>query len=214
MCGVTRLRNSARFAVAVAGLGLIARRWLLQWHATTDEIAATLPGDELLAHADLTATRAITIEASPSDVWPWIAQMGQGRGGLYSYDGLENLAGLDMHSADRVVDTWQHVEVGDPFRLHPDVALEVARVEPGRALVVQGAGSMARHPPFDFTWAFVLSGAHDRTRLVIRERYAYAGWWVRLLVEPIAVVSFVMSEKMLRGVRDRVEQTTQRRPDR
>ena len=117
----------------------------------------------------------------------------------------ENLAGLDIRSADHIVDEWQVIRVGDPFRLHPDVALEVTLVDPGRALVVQGRASVDRHPPYDYTWAFVLSGTGDVTRLVIRERYAYSAWWVRLLVEPIAAVSFVMSERMLRGIRDRVE---------
>ena len=107
---------------------------------------------------------------------------------------------------DGVVDDWQHVTVGDPFSLHPDVALEVARVEPGRALVVRGRASVDRHPPYDFTWAFVLSSASLGTRLIVRERYGYSNRLVRLLVEPIAAVSFVMSEKMLRGIRDRAEQ--------
>ena len=200
-----RLRRSVGLA-AVVGLGAaIGRRRHLHWNATPEEIAAILPGDELLVHANLTATRAITIRGSPADVWPWIAQMGQGRGGLYSYDWLENLAGLDIRSADHIVDQWQVIRVGDPFHLHPDVALEIMLVEPGRALVVQGRASVDRHPPYDYTWAFVLSGLGDVTRLVVRERYAYSAWWVRLLVEPIAAVSFVMSEKMLRGIRDRVE---------
>ena len=200
-----RLRKSVWFGV-VAGRGAVtARRRHLHWHATTEEIAATLPGDELLAHADLTATRGITIRGSSTDVWPWIAQMGQGRGGLYSYDWVENLAGLEIRSVDHIVDEWQAIRVGDPFRLHPDVALEVALVEPGRALVVQGRASIDRHPPYDYTWAFVLSDEGDDTRLIVRERYAYSAWWVRLLAEPIAVVSFVMSERMLRGIRDRVE---------
>src|SRR5947207_1953697 len=126
-----RHRKAVGF-VAVAGLGAaIGRRLHLHWNATPGEIAATLPGDELLVDATLTATRAITIRGSATDVWPWIAQMGQGRGGLYSYDWLENLAGLDIRSADHIVDEWQVVRVGDPFRLHPDVALEVMVVDPG-----------------------------------------------------------------------------------
>ena len=116
-----------------------------------------LPGDELLPRADRTTTRAITIAAPPHEVWPWLAQMGQGRGGLYSYDFLENLIGCDIHSADHIVEEWQHVTVGDPFRLHPDVALDVVVVEPNHALVVRGGVPMGdAAPPYDFTWAFVL----------------------------------------------------------
>lgn len=183
------------------------RAWHLRWGATDAEVAAALPGDGLLARADLTSTRAITIDAEAADVWPWIAQLGQGRGGLYSYDILENLAGCDIHSAVRIVPEWQDVEVGDEVRLHPEVALTVVVVEPGRALVVQGGVPMGETPaPYDFTWAFVLQSRPDgTTRLVVRERYGYAQHWSRLLVEPIETASFVMSQKMLRTIRDRAE---------
>jgi len=195
-------------ALAVAvGVGLV-RRWLLRWGATTDERAAALPGDDLMESADLQATRAITVRAPADEVWPWIAQMGQGRGGLYSYDGLENLVGCDMHSANRIIDEWQDVAVGDPFRLHPEVALEVAQVEPGRALVVRGAVAMGEDaaPPYDFTWAFVLHERPDgTTRLLVRERYGYTRRWAPLLVEPVEAISFLMSQRMLRGIRDRAE---------
>ena len=154
----------------------------------------------------------MTIKAPPSEVWPWIAQMGQGRGGLYSYDWLDNVAGLDIHSADRIVDEWQDINVGDKFSLHPDVALDVVRVIPGRALVLQGRASEGGHPPYDFTWAFAISSDPAGTRLVVRERYAYTKRWVRLLVETVAVASFVMSEKMLRGIRDRAEHSAHARP--
>jgi hypothetical protein len=96
-----------------ASYPLFGRRWQLSWGATEPESHAALPGDELLGSADLTATRAISIRASADGVWPWIAQLGQGRGGFYSYDLLENLVGCDIHSSDRIVPEWQHVEVGD-----------------------------------------------------------------------------------------------------
>jgi hypothetical protein len=200
-------------AIAVAGAAaaywFLARPRHLWWGATDEEAGAPLPGDELIADAALVATRAIATRAPIEDVWPWIAQMGQGRGGLYSYDALENLVGCDIHSADRVVAEWQDVAVGDEFRLHPDVPLTVALVEPGRALVIRGAvemGENAPAPPYDFTWAFVLDERFDgTTRLVVRERYGYTARWARLLVEPVELVSFVMTQKMLRGIRDRAE---------
>jgi hypothetical protein len=132
-----------------------------------------------------------------------------GRGGLYSYDVLENLVGCDIHSADRIVPEWQDVGVGDEVKLHPEVPLEVAALEPGRSLVVRGAVPMGSSaPPYDFTWAFVLRELPDgTTRLLVRERYAYTRWWASLLVEPVAAVSFVMSQKMLRGIRDRAERS-------
>src|SRR6185312_5595562 len=119
---------------AIVGV-LAVRRWQLRW----------------------AATRAIAISAPADVVWPWIAQLGQGRGGFYSYDFLENLVGCDIHSAERVVAEWQSIDVGDAVHLHPEVGLIVAVLDPGRALVLRGAVSIGRMPPpYDFTWAFVL----------------------------------------------------------
>jgi hypothetical protein len=190
-------------AVAVA----ITRRRYVRWGATDEEVNMALPGDELLPRADLTATRAITIRAVVDGVWPWVAQLGQGRGGFYSYDFLENLVGCEIHSADRLVREWQATAVGDEVRLHPDVALIVALLEPGQALVLRGGIPMGRvAPPYDVTWAFVLRSERDgTTRLVVRERYEYSRWWACLIVEPAELISFVMSRRMLRGIRERAE---------
>ncbi len=197
------------FVVGVLGYAFVVRPWHLRWGAVPEEVSAALPGDDLMPRPNLVATRGISIRAAADDVWPWIAQMGQGRGGLYSYDGFENLVGCDIHSAERILPEWQDVAVGDDFRLHPDVALQVALVEPGRALVIRGAvemSSAAPAPPYDFTWAFVVRQRPDATtRLLVRERYGYTRWWAPVLVEPVELVSFVMSQKMLRGIRDRVE---------
>ena len=208
---------SGALAVVVA-YSLLLRGRQLRWGATPQEVTTRLPGDELLAQTDLTATRAITIRAGLEDVWPWLAQMGQGRGGLYSYDWLENLAGCQMESSDEVIDQWQDVRIGDQFRLHPDVALTVVVAEPPRALVVQGGISATGRvttgdpgAPYDFTWAFVLvPQTWDRTRLIVRERYWYRTVAARPMVELVAVVSFIMTERMLRGVRDRAERSSTR----
>ena len=194
-------------AVAAAAYVLFGRSRQLGWGATVAESLGPLPGDDLIQRSDLTATRAITVRASPGKVWPWIAQLGQGRGGLYSYDFLENLVGCDIHSADRIVPEWQEVAVGGGVRLHPEVGLEVAAFELWRSLVLRGGVPMGNTPPpYDFTWAFVLREQPcGTTRLLVRERYAYTRRWAPLLVEPVAVVSFVMSQKMLRGIRDRAE---------
>ena len=196
-------------AGATAAYILAARSRQLRWGATDEESEGPLPGDDLIEKADITATRAITIRASSSEVWPWIAQLGQGRGGFYSYDFLENLVGCDIHSADRIVPEWQDVEVGDEVRFAPEVGLAVASLEQGRSLVLRGGvpiGNIA--PPYDFTWAFVLRNGPDKTtRLLVRERYAYKRPWARLIVEPTEVLSFVMSQKMLRGIKERAERT-------
>jgi hypothetical protein len=195
-------------AVGAAAAYLLAvRPWQLRWGASGEERAATLAGDDLIANPDLTATRAITVSTSAEQVWPWIAQLGQGQGGFYSYDALENLVGCHIHSADQIVPQWQTITIGDQVKLHPEVGLDVAVVEQGRALVLRGGVPMGTAPPpYDFTWAFVLQEQPDgTTRLLVRERYAYTQRWAPLLVEPVAVVSFVMSHKMLRGIRDRAE---------
>ena len=190
---------------------LAGRPWQLRWGATDEEHHATLAGDDLIPNPDLVATRAITVPAAADQVWPWIAQLGQGRGGFYSYDALENLVGCDIHSADRVVPQWQDLKVGDQVKLAPEVGLGVAVVEPGRALVLRGGVPMgAAPPPYDFTWAFVLRQQPEgTTRLLVRERYGYTRRWAPLLVEPVAVVAFVMSQRMLRGIRDRAERASQ-----
>jgi hypothetical protein len=193
---------------SIAALALLGRTRLLRWGAIDEEIAASQPGDELISDANVTATRAITIRRSPEIVWPWIAQLGQGRGGFYSYDFLENLLGFDIHSTDRVVSEWQQLEVGDEVRLAPTACLKVAILEPGRALVLQGSLPIARRAPFDSTWAFILCEQPDgTTRLLSRERYGYKRWWAPMVVEPTQAISLVMSRKMLLGIRERSERT-------
>jgi hypothetical protein len=201
-----RTRNILGLAAATTAL-LFARDLYLRWGASEEEVRAPLPGDELLGAADLTATRAVTIRAPVEQVWPWLVQLGQGRGGFYSYDRLENLVGCEIESADRIVPEWQGLEVGDEVRLHPEVPLQVVALEAGRALVLRGAVPMGEvAPPYDFTWAFVLAGQPGgTTRLLVRERYAYTRWWAPFLVEPVELVSFIMSRKMLSGIRDRAE---------
>jgi hypothetical protein len=192
---------------AAAYIGAL-RPWQLRWGATGEEVGATLAGDDLITNPDLMATRAITVDAGADQVWPWIAQLGQGRGGFYSYDALENLVGCDIHSADRVVAEWQDIKVGDQVKLHPEVGLAVTAVEHGRALVLRGGVPIGPAPaPYDFTWAFVVRQQPDRTtRLLVRERYGYTQRWAWFLVEPTAVVAFVMTQRMLRGIKDRAEQ--------
>ena len=201
-----------RYVAGVSAIGIaaaaFARARQLRWGASARECDASLPGDDLIVSPDLTATRAITVRASAGQVWPWIAQLGQGRGGFYSYDFVENLAGCDIHSADRVVPRWQDIKIGDTVKLAPAVGLDVAALEPGRSLVLRGGVPMGdASPPYDFTWAWVLRDEPGGTsRLLVRERYAYTRPWARFIVEPAEAVSFVMTQKMLRGIRDRAEQ--------
>ena len=205
-------RLVAPVLVGAAALSVVTARFsALHWGATTEESREPLPGDELIPAPGLVATRAITIEAVPEVVWPWVAQIGADRGGFYSYDRLENLAGCNLRSADAVVPEWQHLARGDLVRLHPQVALTVVSVEPDPSRVVRaapppGAEGSPGVAPYDFTWAFVLHRhPHAATRLITRERFGYTHWWSPLLVEPVSAASSLMSQKMLRGIRDRAE---------
>jgi hypothetical protein len=195
---VIGVRSLAVGSASIAALALARRRYL-RWGSTTEELAMALPGDELVPDANITATRAISIAAPADQVWPWIAQLGQGRGGFYTYDFLENLAGCDIHNADAVVPEWQSISVGD----------EVKLLDRGTALVLRGGIPMGPvAPPYDCTWAFTVRPQADgTTRLVVRERYEYTRWWSSLLVEPVQLISFLMSQGMLRGIKHRAEGT-------
>jgi hypothetical protein len=113
------------------------REWVLTWGAPAEEAARPLAGDDLLAAADIVATRAIGIDAPPFAIWPWVVQMGPGRAGAYTSDWIENLFGLNMHSADRIHAEWQNLEVGDVLRNREDrPGMRVKILDPERVLSV------------------------------------------------------------------------------
>lgn len=200
-------------AAAAVGALLLTRRLTQTWGTRDDEHTAPLPGDDLVPGARVVATRAVTIAAPPRDVWPWLVQLGRGRGGFYSYDALENLAGLGIRSADAIEDRWQALAVGDDVHLAEEVALRVALVRPEHHLVLLGAPEPGEPGvvPFAFSWAFVVRALPPgddggaRTRLLVRERYRPAHPLGRAVVEAVQPVSFLMTQRMLRGVRDRAE---------
>ncbi|SDD21890.1 hypothetical protein [Rhodococcus tukisamuensis] len=179
------------------------RHWRATWGATDEEAAATFPGDDLVPDATWSYTHAITVAAPPERLWPWIVQLGQGRGGFYSYPGLENLVGCHVQNATDVLDRFQHLAVGDPVLLHPKAPpLTVAAIEPGRHLVLIGSSPDGADASL---WAFhLLDDGDGGTRLIERGRYAHSGGRASslafgpTLLEPI---SFVMSRKMLRTLR-------------
>lgn len=203
------LRTLTTAATIGVGYALL-RQQSLRWGARQDEVARTLPGDDRLPHADLVATRAITIHAPAERVWPWLAQLGHGRGGFYTYDVLENLVGLGIHSVDRIVPEWQQIAVGDRVHLAEELGLEVIIADPDAALVLSGGVPISAAEdsmPFDFVWSFVMRpGPVDgSTRLIVRERYAFLRPSARPIVEVAEWISLLMSTGMLRGIRDRAE---------
>lgn len=182
--------------------------------ATADEARAALPGDDLLPGAQVQNDRACTIAAPPSSVWPWIAQLGQNKAGFYSFEGLENLVGCQITGASRIHPEWQDVAVGDRFTLHPDIALRVAEVEPGRSLVVSSQGADAPGDmDFDTTWAFCLSpvttNGSSATRLHLRERYATSSRATRAMIEVTSVISAVMTWRMMTSLRELVDRNVE-----
>jgi hypothetical protein len=206
------LAITASAAVAV-GAALLTRRMTQTWGTAAHEADKQLPGDELVPDADVVATRAVGIDAPAAAVWPWLVQLGYGRGGFYSYDRLERMAGLDIRSADRVEPAWQTLAMGDRVDLADGFGLRVAALEPRRHLVLQGADDGGTPPPFDFSWAFVLrpwTARSGGTRLLVRERYRSHGPTGRLVVELTQFASWVMTSAMLRGVRDRAQRGSDR----
>ena len=194
-------RMLARGLTALTGAFLYARflrRPILSWGATAEEAAARLPGDELLEDADGVATRAITIDAPPSAVWPWIAQMGPSpRGGAYTYDWIENLLGLNMHSADRVLPEYQHPQVGDGFGYGTN-KMSFAIVEPEHVLATQSANG-------NWVWTFVLRDQDGKTRLISRNRFHLPTLKDKIGMIPMEPGSLVMERRMLHGIKQRAE---------
>lgn len=186
----------------LAALAAAYLRWLrqpvLSYGADPAEAAAVLPGDELLPDADGVSTRAITIDAPASAVWPWIAQMGPApRGGAYTYDWIENLLGLNMHSADEVLLDFQDPQVGDTIGYGPNV-MRVERVEPERVLAWNAADG-------NWVWTFVLDERDGATRLISRNRFRLPTLGARIGMLPMEPASLVMERKMLRGMKERAE---------
>jgi hypothetical protein len=182
-------------SAALCALGYVrVRRPILTWGATQAEAASTLPGDDLLPAADGISTRAIDIAAPPADVWPWIAQMGPApRGGAYTYDWIENLLGLHMHSVDHVLPEFQHPQVGDTIELGSN-RMRLELVEPRQALAWRSEDG-------NWVWTFVLEDRGGRTRLISRNRFRLPSLPARIAMLPMEPGSLVMERRMLHEVK-------------
>jgi len=212
--GLTIIGTAAAGATALASYAFLIRPWHLRWGATQEETEESLPGDEIVAHAKDSATHAITINAPISDVWPWLAQMGQTKGGFYSYTWLENLVGCDMRNAGRIVPEWQSLRAGDVVWLHPKAPpLPVIIVKPYQAIVLGSPlkdqeAEIANGATSAGTWGFYLKEVDEKTtRLIIRGRgdrkpglLSWLGHHV--LFEP---AHFVMERKMMLSIKERAE---------
>lgn len=206
-------------AIIGALLTPFLRQWRLRWGATDEEFEQRYPGDGLVPHPIWGATHAIAIHARSAAIWPWIVQIGQGRGGFYSYEKLENVAGCDIRNTNRILPEYQSLIAGAEIRLHREAPpMKVAIVEPNRALVLEG-DSMTGEGGVELktTWTFFLNELDEHvTRLISRTRYHYGAGarnWLMggpFLIEPI---SFVMERKMLSVIKALVESSNDAQKD-
>ncbi len=201
-------------STALAGYALVVRPRHLRWGTREGEAQLPLPGDELIPDPMYQTVRAITIHAPASRVWQWLVQIGVGRGGFYTYDVLENMAGLDIRSADQIRPEWQTLQPGDSIHISPVTPLKVERLEANRLLVLHAvmspftgeivdAADPATPTFMNWTWAFVLDeSAALTTRLIVRVRANYKPDALRVavlaLLEP---VHFLMERGMLYGLK-------------
>lgn len=210
--------------VGAAGVGALAfaRKRLRNLGATSAETRAFLPGDELVPAARSPSTMAVTIDLPPSDVWPWLVQMGCDRAGFYSWDILDNGG---RPSATEIHPEWQDLEVGDRVLATPDGRywFQVERLEPERVLVLRSSIDVRSHTPFDpagprprffvdGVWTFVLDELPDgKTRLVVR---SFGAFRPRLLLGATNLVFWgpahiVMQSRQLRNLKRLVESPLQ-----
>ena len=182
------------------------RRWMSRWGSTPSDLTRVMAGDCLLDDSTYSGTMAVSVNAPPEDIWPWLAQMGYRRGGLYSYDWLDRLFGyLDRPSATSILPEFQYLAVGDKIPLGRGPSWPVAAIEPCRALVLD----MRNMGGFDWVWQFGLYAVDEkRTGLVSRSRVRTQTAWARLFTYAIEPAGFLMTRRMLLGLKQRAETLT------
>jgi hypothetical protein len=192
---------------ALAGVALLywfpVRRWCLHWGATEAEVAQPMSGDVVVPNPNYETTLALTINAPPAAVWPWLLQLGYQRGGLYSYDWLDRLFGfLDRPSANRILPEFQNLNAGDVIPIGRGGGFPVKTVEPLRSLLLAGSSGGT-----DWMWQLTLAPIDDAaTRLISRNRGRLPRTLASVLfmaaLEPAA---FLMTRRMLIGIKSRAE---------
>ena len=203
------MKKVFKIAGILSGLGILAvvimfalLPWMDRWGATEDEIAASYAGDELVPSPRITYTRVVSIKASPEQVYPWIAQLGADKGGMYSYTWFESyILQCPQTNADRIHEEWQGLKVGDKVMMCPNdipPGFEVAQIEPNQVIVL----GHQENGIWSDVWQFVLLPQGDgTTRLILRSRDAKEGW----LWDVIRPGEFIMVRGMLLGIQERAE---------
>lgn len=185
----------------------------LRWGTVGTEPTDSLPGDELVPEPKWSYTLGVAVDAPPEDVWPWIAQIGQGRGGFYTYQTLENMVGCKITNTTEILSDHQHPAVGEDIHLHPTAPpMRIEIVDPPNALVLFGspADVGAEESWGVSTWQFVVNPGDDGgSRFLTRGRSDHtADWKSRLAFGrfPVGAITFVMSRKMMLEIKRLAEQ--------
>jgi hypothetical protein len=193
-------RCAALAAAGVAAIYLrVLRPWHMNWGASDAEARGPVAGDELMPGAGIVSTRVIEIAAPASAIWPWLVQMGPGRGGAYTYDWIERRLGIDIHTVDRIVPDLQNLRVGDEIEM-PGYNMRVERLDREQAMVVRSSNGA-------WVWAFELRPSDGHTRLISRNSFdtthlRMQDWLAYPVIEP---GSWVMERKMLLTIKQRAE---------
>jgi hypothetical protein len=206
----SQLKRSAQFLALLLGLGLLAvlavygaRPWYSRWGATDAEIVMALPGDEFVPDAAAQHVTAVTIQAGPEVIYPWLLQLGAERGGFYSFTAIEGLIACPLVNADSIHPEWQNLRVGDRVKMCPGASgpppYEVAAIDPDRSLILGHRGPAGNWAE---VWQFVLKpiDVHS-TRFLLRSRSEVSGG-IWAVIDPGI---FVMEQGLLGGVKERAE---------
>lgn len=192
--------SARRAAWAATALGVAApwvyagmvRPRLRTWGSTRVERDRTYPGD-IDVDPRLVTTRAVTVQAPADEVWRWLVQIGQDRGGFYSYDWLENLAGCRIHSAEEIREEWQHPAPGDPLMMTPELGTTFAEVDPPHSLLIHNWG------------AYVVEPLDDHSCRLVARSNAGRGPAAAAYLLLIEIPHAVMERRMLLGIKQRAE---------
>jgi hypothetical protein len=195
---------------------LAIRPWYLRWGATDAEVERAMPGDDIIKNpmhgTSRAVTTAVTIRARPTDIWPWLVQMGHGRGGMYSYDWIDRLMGvLDRDSTWEVLPQYQHLEIGDVIPMGEGPSWPVKAIEPNRSLVLDIPA-----PGTQVVWSYGLYELDEsHTRLVLRITYSTSlnRLLMILLLQIVDPGSFLMTRKHLLGIKQRAEALAEQRKE-
>jgi hypothetical protein len=179
--------------IIIAVTWFVYRPWALTWGATAEEVNRSMPGDCIAGDSYFKATRAVTIRASPNEIWPWLVQMGYGKAGFYSYDWLDNDG---IPSAERILPEYQNLEVGDLMPLSAHSRMEAKVLKPAETLLLVGVKNT-----WTWTWGLYREDS-EHTRLVARLHADPKGIFSRIMVD---LFEIVMMRKCLLGIKRRAE---------